>query len=59
MTDDEARENAHEDGDEAETALPRPDDEVAAAILDAFAGSVFASSHGQAVVYVSRDAFAA
>ena len=59
MTDDEARENAHEDGDEAgEASPPRPDHEVAAAILDAFAGSVFANSHGQAVVYVQRDVFA-
>jgi NADH-quinone oxidoreductase subunit C len=59
MTDDDARENAHEDGDEAEAgAPPPPDDEVAAAILERFADCVFARSHGQAVVYVARDVYA-
>jgi NADH-quinone oxidoreductase subunit C len=55
MADDDAaaREEVHEpDGP------PVPDDEVAAAIVDRFAGSVFDRSHGQAVVYVDRSVFA-
>jgi len=51
MPDDNARESAHEET-EAEP-LP-PSDAVAAALLDAFAGSVFNDSHGQPVVYVDR-----
>ncbi|MDZ4828025.1 MAG: NADH-quinone oxidoreductase subunit C [Actinomycetota bacterium] len=51
MSDDETpRENDHE-------AEP-PDDEVAAALLDAFGGSIYDISHGQPVVYVDRAVFA-
>ncbi len=53
MADDdaEAREELHE-----EEALPEPPaDEVAAAVLEQFPDAVFADSHGQPVVYVSRD----
>jgi len=49
-TTDEPRENDHE--------APGPDDDVAAAVLGAFAGSVFVRSHGQPVVYVARGSFA-
>ena len=53
---DEVREPDHE---EAPVAPPRPDDEVAAALCDRFAGSVFYASHGQSVVYVERSQLAA
>lgn len=55
MPDETAREADHEEvtADAAEIT-----DEVAAAIVDAFEGSVFVESHGQPVVYVARDAFA-
>ncbi|HEX5096642.1 MAG TPA: hypothetical protein VFX21_11535, partial [Acidimicrobiia bacterium] len=56
MADDEARENDHEG--EAPVAAPAPGDEVAAALLARFDGSVNASSHGQPVVYVDRAVFA-
>ena len=36
----------------------RPDDEVAAAVVERFAGAVFDRSHGQPVVYVDRAVFA-
>jgi NADH-quinone oxidoreductase subunit C len=56
---DEAREQMHEgdqgDGEATVAAPPRPSDDVAAAVLDAFAGSVFTLSHGQPVVYVDRS----
>jgi NADH:ubiquinone oxidoreductase subunit C len=50
MADDqvEAREEDHE------VAPARPSDEVAAAVVERFPGTVFADSHGQAVVYVDR-----
>jgi NADH-quinone oxidoreductase subunit C len=54
MADDEAREDVHEVAPEPIA----PDDEVAAALLERFAGSVFARSHGQPVVYVDRAVFA-
>ncbi len=56
MADDTAREEDHEPGaehDGAGATAPVPDD-VAAAIVERFAGSVFVSSHGQPVVYVDR-----
>ena len=59
MADDTAREEDHEpgeNGDEAATA-PIPDD-VGAAIVARFPGSVFATSHGQPVVYVDRAVMA-
>ena len=37
------------------TSPNQPADEVAAALLERFPGSVFADSHGQAVVYVGAD----
>ena len=54
MADDEAREDVHEAAPEAVV----PDDEVAAAILERFEGSIFDRSHGQPVVYVDRAVFA-
>ena len=53
MTDDAARENDHEP-----EPGPSINDEVAAAIVEKFAGSVFVESHGQPVVYVERAVFA-
>ena len=44
---DEPREEDHE-------VEPPPSDEVAAALLERFPGTIFADSHGQAVVYVDR-----
>ena len=58
MADDTAREEDHEAEPRAPTAAPIPDDEVAAAIVERFAGSVFVGSHGQPVVYVDRAVFA-
>src|SRR5437667_5996070 len=60
MADDEAREDVHEAAPEpvAPDEPPKPDDEVAAALVERFAGSVYDRSHGQAVVYVDRAVFA-
>jgi NADH:ubiquinone oxidoreductase subunit C len=49
--DGDAREEVHEEPDAA------PGDEVAAAVTARFPGSVAVDSHGQAVVYVQRDAW--
>ncbi|MDQ1521613.1 MAG: NADH-quinone oxidoreductase subunit [Actinomycetota bacterium] len=53
MSDDTARENAHEAASEPTEPQP-PADDIAAALLERFAGSVFNDSHGQPVVYVDR-----
>jgi NADH:ubiquinone oxidoreductase subunit C len=54
MPDDAPREDEHKD-DEPEVAAPAPPgDEVAAALLERFAGAAFHESHGQPVVYVDR-----
>ncbi len=59
VSDDEPRENDHDDSDDAQAAAPEvPADEVAAAILERFPGSVFVESHTQPVVYVDRSVFA-
>ena len=60
MADDEAREDEHETAPEPVVPddRPKPDDEVAAALVERFAGSVFDRSHGQPVVYVDRAVFA-
>lgn len=55
MADDTAREEDHEAGENNEEPVA---DEVAAAIVARFDGSVFVSSHGQPVVYVDRAAMA-
>ena len=51
MSDDdaEAREEDHE--------VVVPDDDVAAAVLERFPGTVFVDSHGQPVVHVERDSW--
>ncbi len=59
MADDEAREQDHESGDERAASTDGTDgdvarDEVAAAVVDKFPGSVAVDSHGQPVVYVDR-----
>jgi len=54
MADDDAREDVHE----GEQPPAPPDDEVAAAIVERFAGARFDRSHGQPVVYVERSVFA-
>lgn len=59
MADETAREEDHEsdtNGDEPATAPIS--DEVAAAVVARFPGSVYASSHGQVVVYVDRAVMA-
>ena len=53
MADDDAREQDHEDPEIAD-----PVEEVAAAIVERFPGSVAFDSHGQSVVYVERAVFA-
>jgi NADH-quinone oxidoreductase subunit C len=61
VSDDAPRENDHDDSDEADDDAAAPDvpaDEVAAAILERFPGSVFVESHTQPVVYVDRSVFA-
>ncbi|HEX5588261.1 MAG TPA: NADH-quinone oxidoreductase subunit C [Acidimicrobiia bacterium] len=58
MPDDDsaqAREENHEADPELTTAPVG--DEVAAAVIERFPGSVFVDSHGQSVVYVARDAW--
>jgi NADH-quinone oxidoreductase subunit C len=57
MADDTAREDDHEPGAGDVTAAPIPD-EVAAAVVERFPGSVFFESHGQPVVYVDRSVMA-
>jgi NADH:ubiquinone oxidoreductase subunit C len=56
MVDDDAtpREDVHELEAQAEVPPP-PDDEVAAALVERFAGSTFVRSHGQPVVYLDRS----
>jgi NADH-quinone oxidoreductase subunit C len=59
MADEQAREEVHEGQPEPVVPdAPKPDDDVAAAILERFPGSVFVRSHGQPVVYVDRAVFA-
>ena len=63
MPDDDAREDAHKNGDtrveeEEKEKAPPPDDEVAAAVVERFPGTVFHRSHGQPVVYVDRAVWA-
>ena len=53
MPDDDA--TAREEDHEVEEPAPEvPSDEVAAALLERFPDSIFAESHGQAVVHASR-----
>jgi len=56
MADDTAREADHEPAGDGEEAAPGAavSDEVGAAIVARFEGSVFALHHGQPVVYVDR-----
>jgi len=59
MADDTAREEDHEPGaNGGEPASAPVGDEVAAAVVARFAGSVFVESHGQSVVYVDRAVMA-
>ena len=58
MADDTAREDDHEPATDEQVADPIPD-EVAAAVVARFPGSVFVDSHGQPVVYVVRHRFLA
>ena len=53
MTDEEAREEDHE---VAEPVVIN--DEVSAALVERFAGSIAFESFGQPVVYVARESFA-
>ena len=56
MPDDEPREDEHKPDDGSVAPAP-PSDEVAAAVLERFPDAVFHDSHGQAVVYVGREAW--
>jgi len=59
MADDTAREEDHEAGESEDAVAPEPiSDDVAAAVVARFPGSVFVSSHGQPVVYVDRAVMA-
>src|SRR3954462_7267058 len=51
--DDSPREEEHKDGADP-PAVPAPDDEVAAALVERFEGAVFHRSHGQPVVYLDK-----
>jgi NADH-quinone oxidoreductase subunit C len=57
MPDDNAREEDHEDVTEPEAPAP-PADEVAAALVARFEGSIAIEHHGQWVVYVDRASLA-
>ena len=54
MADDTAREEDHE----TTSGVDAPSDEVAAAIVEKFPGSIAVESHGQVVVYVDRSSLA-
>ncbi|HEY5077974.1 MAG TPA: NADH-quinone oxidoreductase subunit C [Acidimicrobiia bacterium] len=58
MADDTAREEDHEPAVNGGPAPEPVSDEVAAAIVARFEGSVFVESHGQPVVYVDRSVIA-
>lgn len=63
MADNDAREDAHKNGDadveEKEKEKPVvADDAVAAAVVERFPGTAFQRSHGQPVVYVDRAVWA-
>jgi NADH:ubiquinone oxidoreductase subunit C len=58
MADDTAREEDHEAETGPAEDVPQIDDEVAAAIVAKFPGSIATTSHGQPVVYVDRAVFA-
>jgi len=59
MADDTAREEDHEPAETGDQSAPAPiPDEVGAAIVARFPGSVFVESHGQPVVYVERAVMA-
>jgi NADH-quinone oxidoreductase subunit C len=63
MPADDAREDAHKNADadvedKEKSSPPSPDDEVAAAVVERFPGTVFHRSHGQPVVYVDRAVWA-
>jgi NADH-quinone oxidoreductase subunit C len=51
MADDETREEVHEN----DAGAPVITDEIAAAVVERFPGTVFDESHGQPVVHVARD----
>jgi NADH-quinone oxidoreductase subunit C len=58
MADDTAREEDHEPAVNGRAAPEPVPDEVAAAVVARFDGSVFVESHGQPVVYVDRSVIA-
>jgi NADH:ubiquinone oxidoreductase subunit C len=58
MADEDAREETHKRVDEApdaEASAPVVADDIAAAVVDKFPGTVFHDSHGQPVVHVDRE----
>jgi NADH-quinone oxidoreductase subunit C len=63
MPDDHAREDDHKNGaprveKEEKEQVPPPNDEVAAAVVERFPGTIFHRSHGQPVLYVDRSVWA-
>ena len=58
MADDNAREDDHEDAEVPGPSPEPPADEIAAALVDKFPGSVAVEHHTQWVVYVDRTVFA-
>jgi NADH:ubiquinone oxidoreductase subunit C len=54
MPDDETPREEEHKVDADTPAVPAPDDEVAAALVERFGGAVFHRSHGQPVVYLDR-----
>jgi len=58
MADHTAREEDHDAENDGDVAAEPISDEVAAAVVARFPGSVFVESHGQPVVYVDRSVMA-
>jgi NADH-quinone oxidoreductase subunit C len=58
MPDDTAREEDHKDGADGEAPVAAPvDDDIAAAVVERFPGTVFHESHTQPVVYVAVESW--
>jgi NADH-quinone oxidoreductase subunit C len=59
MPDDSAREEDHKQEPQGDGGAPAPTigDEVAAAVVERFPGTIFHESHGQPVVYVERESW--
>ena len=56
MSDDSAREETHKP-EAGEPQAPQVGDDIAAAVVERFPGTIFHESHGQAVVHVARESW--